>query len=52
MSCKTPDKKTACGSALLRSPELIHEIVTGLVEKLSTPVGPQRSEFLKIWKKP
>ncbi|WMW23835.1 tRNA dihydrouridine synthase DusB [Methanolobus sediminis] len=30
--------KDGCGSALLRSPNLIHEIVTGLVENLSTPV--------------
>ncbi len=30
--------KDGCGSALLRSPDLIHEIVTGLVENLSTPV--------------
>jgi nifR3 family TIM-barrel protein len=30
--------KDGCGSALLRSPELIHEIVTGLTDNLSTPV--------------
>ena len=30
--------KDGCGSALLRSPELISEIVTGLVENLSTTV--------------
>jgi nifR3 family TIM-barrel protein len=30
--------KDGCGSALLRSPGLIHEIVTGLTENLSTPV--------------
>ena len=30
--------KDGCGSALLRSPELIHEIVTGLTNNLSTPV--------------
>lgn len=30
--------KDGCGSALLRSPELIHEIITGLTDKLSTPV--------------
>ncbi|ETA68020.1 putative TIM-barrel protein, nifR3 family [Methanolobus tindarius DSM 2278] len=30
--------KDGCGSALLRSPELIHEIITGLTDNLSTPV--------------
>ena len=30
--------KDGCGSALLRSPELIHDIVSGLSEDLSTPV--------------
>jgi nifR3 family TIM-barrel protein len=30
--------KDGCGSALLRSPEIIHEIVTGLVDNLSTAV--------------
>ncbi|TQD28458.1 tRNA dihydrouridine synthase DusB [Methanolobus vulcani] len=30
--------KDGCGSALLRSPDLIHEIVTGLVDNLSTAV--------------
>ncbi|MBP1909535.1 tRNA dihydrouridine synthase DusB [Methanolobus bombayensis] len=30
--------KDGCGSALLRSPELIHEIIKGLSDNLSTPV--------------
>jgi nifR3 family TIM-barrel protein len=30
--------KDGCGSALLKSPDLIHEIVTGLVDNLSTAV--------------